>query len=265
MGKPTAAIGILDSGFGGLSVYQSITNLLPHESTVYIGDHAYLPYGGKSARVIQQRMLALTRFIIHKNVKLVVIACNAGTVAGIDLYRAMFPHVPIVGVVPVIKTATALSKRRRFAVLSTKFTAESAYQKHLIAEFADGCIVHNLGCPNLVPLVERGIVSGPEVKKELRRILTPKILRDIDVIALGCTHYPFLTAAIRAIVGTDMIVLDSGGAVSRQVTRILEHNGMKAEIKKSTHTFYSTGTGNTYSGVASLLLHKKVHFEYADI
>jgi glutamate racemase len=265
MEKPTSAIGILDSGFGGLSVCQSITALLPHESTMYIGDHAYLPYGEKSGHVIQQRILALIRFLIGNNVKLIVIACNAGTVAGIELYRATFPGIPIVGVVPVIKTAAAISNRKRFAVLSTKYTAKSAYQKHLIEEFAPGCIVHNLGCPNLVPLVERGIVRGPAVEKELRRILTPKILGDIDVIALGCTHYPFLTAAIRAIVGNDMTVLDSGGAISRQVARILKHNGMKARTKNPAHRFYSTGRGHDYSPVASLLLHQNVHVDYADI
>ncbi|MCX6792247.1 MAG: glutamate racemase [Candidatus Gottesmanbacteria bacterium] len=265
MEKPSTAIGILDSGFGGLSVYQSISALLPHESTVYIGDHAYLPYGEKSVHVIQQRMLALIRFLIHKHAKLIVIACNTGTVAGIELYRTTFPDVPIVGVVPVIKTAAALSNRKRFAVLSTKFTAGSAYQKYLIEEFANGCIVHNLWCPNLVPLVEQGVVSGPAVEKELRWILTPKILSDIDVIALGCTHYPFLTAAIRAIVGNDITVLDSGGAVSRQVARILEHNGMKARTKKPTYTFFSTGTGHDYSPIASLLLRQNVHVAYADI
>lgn len=202
---------------------------------------------------------------MRKNVKLIVIACNAGTVAGIELYRATFPYVPIVGVVPVIKTAATLSKRKRFVVLSTEFTANSAYQKHLIEEFADGCFVHNLGCQNLVPLVEHGVVSGPEVEKELRRILTPGIISDIDVIALGCTHYPFLKAAIRVIVGNDMTVLDSGGAVSRQVARILEHNGIKARNAEPTHTFCSTGTGHEYSVVASLLLHQKVHVDYVHI
>lgn len=258
-------IGIVDSGFGGLSVYKSITALLPHESTVYIGDHAYLPYGEKSVHVIQERILALIRFLIRKNVKLIVIACNTGTVAGIELYRTTFPYVPIVGVAPVIKTAAALSKRKRFAVLSTKFTADSAYQKHLIAEFANGCFVHNLWCPNLVPLVEHGVVSGHEVEKELRRILTPEIIRDIDVIALGCTHYPFLTAAIRVIVGNTITVLDSGGAVARQVRRILEHNHIQASGRYGNHSFYSTRKWSGASRIASKLLGKTVRVRYAAI
>jgi glutamate racemase len=265
MEKPTGAIGILDSGFGGLSVYQSITELLPHELTVYIGDHANLPYGEKSVHVIQERTLALIRFLIRKRVKLIVIACNTGTVAGIELYRTTFPHMPIVGVVPVIKTATLLSKRKRFAVLSTKFTAQSAYQKYLITEFANGCVVHNVGCSNLVSLVEQGIVSGPKVEEELRRILTPKILSDIDVIALGCTHYPFLTAAIRAIVGNGITILNSGPAVARQVRRILEHNHMLATGGRVGHTFYSTRKWTGGSGIASTLLRRTVHVRYAAI
>jgi glutamate racemase len=258
-------IGILDSGFGGLSIYQSIAALIPHESTLYIGDHAYLPYGEKSVRIIQQRILALIGFLIQRHVKLIVIACNTGTVAGIGLYRATFPGIPIVGVVPVIKTAAAISKRKRFAVLSTKFTARSRYQKHLVEEFAHGCFVHNLGCQNLVTLVEQGIVNGSRVDKELRRILTPGLLRDIDVIALGCTHYPFLVPAIRAIIGNDIAVLDSGGAVARQAARILEHNGIKSHTKKTTHAFFSTGRGDEYSKIASLLLHQKVNVTYAHI
>ncbi len=265
MEKRTSAIGILDSGFGGLSVWQSITVLLPHESMVYIGDHAYVPYSTKTRFIIHNRVKKLIQFLLAKQVKLIVIACNTATVAGIDLYRSWFPDIPIVGVVPVVKTAAQVSKTKKIIVLSTMFTAQSMYQKKLIRKFAGGCRVYNLGCPNLVSFVERAVVSGKVVEKELRAILTPPVRYGADVIALGCTHYPFLKDQIRAIVGEDIALLDSGGAVARHVSRILEQNHIRAYTGTAGHMFYSTQKRLKASAIASRLLGKTVYVHYAAI
>lgn len=261
-----APIGIFDSGFGGLSVYQSIQRALPDESIVYVGDHAYLPYGGKTKTEIKKRAKKLIQFLLSKNCKCIVVACNTATIAGIDEYRTWFRSVPIIGVVPVVKTAAAVSKRNAFAVLSTAFTAKSSYQYSLIKKFAPTSKVYNLGCPNLLSFVEQGIVHGKTIDKELRSLLTPQVIRAIDVVVLGCTHYPFLQGAIRAIVGEDIQLLDSGGAVARHVTRILTHNGILAEKgKHAFHDFFTSGKGNNYSRVASILLGGKVQVRYANI
>jgi glutamate racemase len=265
MEKPTSVIGILDSGFGGLSVYQSITTLLPHESTVYIGDHAYVPYSTKTRSIIHNRVTKLIQFLLAKRVKLLVIACNTATVAGIDLYRQWFPDIPIVGVVPVVKTAARVSRTKKIIVLSTPFTAQSMYQKKLIRKFAGGCRVYNLGCPNLVSFVERAVVHGKAVEKELRAVLTPVVREGADVIALGCTHYPFLKDQIRAIVGEDITILDSGGAVARHVNRILEQNHIQVYAGAAGHKFYSTQKGSRASVIASKLVGKTVHVHYAAI
>src|SRR3989344_838057 len=116
----TKPIGILDSGFGGLSIYQSIRELLPHESTIYVGDHAHIPYSTKTPSLIKRRVGKIIHFLLRKGAKLIVIACNPATVAGIDEYRKEFPGVPIVGVVPVVKTAAEVSGKKSFAVLSTQ-------------------------------------------------------------------------------------------------------------------------------------------------
>ncbi len=265
MEKPTAAVGIMDSGFGGLSVYQSITGLLPHESTVYIGDHAYLPYNTKSPRIIRSRVKKIIQFLTLKHVKLIVIACNTATVAGIDRYRRWFPDMPIIGVVPVVKTAAAVSKTRKFIVLSTELTARSLYQKKLIRKFAGDCRVFNLGCPNLISFVEAAKLRGPVLEKELHGILDPVVSRNVDVIALGCTHYPFLREQIRAIVGDGIAILDSGGAVARHVRRILEQNHMLAHGNRVDHIFYSTRNWPEASGIASTLLDTGVQVQYAAI
>ena len=257
-------IGFFDSGFGGLSVYKRVTALLPHESTVYIGDHAFLPYGGKTRRQIRARAVKLIRFLVARHVKLIVVACNTATIAGIDMYRRLFPDIPIIGVVPVVKTAAQQSSGS-FAVLSTSFTAQSRYQKLLIHKFAPRAQVYNLGCPNLLSFVEQGILKGKQIDRELRQILTPRILQKVDIIVLGCTHYPFLQETIRAIVGSKIRILDSGGAVARHVERILTHNNILGHAKPAMHKFYSTVENDTLSRVAGTLLKRKVRVQYADI
>lgn len=257
-------IGILDSGFGGLSIFQTITGLLPHESTVYIGDHAYIPYSKKTAKVIQNRVVKLITFLIGKQAKLIVIACNTATVAGIDVYRKKFPNIPIIGVVPVVKSASAASKRKSFAVLSTVFTAKSSYQKKLLNTYAKGHTVYNLGSHKLVDFVEKGILDGKAVNAAIQKSLTKNIVSEIDVLALGCTHYPFLGGSIRAIVGSNVQVLDSGGAVARHVNKILEQNKMHAK-GKVVNEFFTTGKTKQYSRVASTLLGKEVVVQYAKL
>lgn len=258
-----APIGILDSGFGGLSIYRSVTGLLPYESTIYIGDHAHLPYSEKTTEYIHGRVIKIIQYLLLKKVKLIVIACNTATVAGIEIYRKTFTGLPIIGVVPVVKTAAEVSKKRAFAVLSTNFTAKSEYQKNLIRTFAADCKVYNLGGHSLVDFVERGEISGKVIERELRNILTPTILRDIDVIALGCTHYPFLRESIRSIVGSGIQILDSGGAVARQVEKILKHNQILSEKHSPTHKFYSTSKDVSLSGIASKLLRSPTDVHYA--
>lgn len=259
-----APIGIFDSGFGGLSIYRSIYSLLPFESTIYVGDHAFLPYGTKSKAAIRSRAKKILSFLLKKGAKGIVVACNTATIAGIDHYRTWFPSIPIIGVVPVIKTAAAITKKQSVAVLATPFTAKSVYQRKLIATYAPGARVYSIGCPHLLTYVERGELSGTRVEKELRSILTPTLRRKIDVVALGCTHYPFLETSIRAIVGDAIKILDSGGAVARQLQRILYHNGIAATKNRATHLFYSTDELDR-SKIASTLLGEPVQVTYAHI
>lgn len=261
----TAPIGIIDSGFGGLSVYERIAELLPKEKYIYLGDHAHIPYSGKTVSYIHTRIKKLITFLLSKQVKLIVIACNTATVAGIDRYRKQFPTIPILGVVPVIKTAAELSGKKSFCVLATDFTARSVYQKKLIETFASGYRVHNIGGADLVDFVERGIIDGRQVRARIKKLLTPRILGEIDVIALGCTHYPFLKPAIRAIVGEDIQLLDSGSAVARHVKRILEHNHALAANKRKTTVFFTTARKRSLSTIASVLLKRTVSLYYEKI
>jgi glutamate racemase len=253
-------IGIIDSGCGGLTIWQSIVELLPNESTIYIGDHKYSPYGNRTTEFIIKRTNALIRKLIKLKVKLVVIACNTATVSGIDNFRKNNPEIPIIGVVPVIKTAVTITKTGKIAVLSTRLTANSEYQKALINTFATNSEVVNIGCPNLVNIIEKGITDGKPIEHELIEILDPIKNTQIDVLALGCTHYPFLKRTITSILGKKVKLLDSGGAVARQTHTVLKHNNSLSQYSNGSRIFLTSGNANTVTRVATTLLKQPLTF-----
>ena len=233
-------IGVLDSGVGGLSIWKEIVKELPHESTVYIADSQNCPYGIKTQKEIYRLSKRMVEFLIQKKAKLIVIACNTITVVCLDRLRKDFPKIPIIGTVPVVKTAAELSKSGRIGILSTKQTAESKYQKNLITRFCKGLKVLNLGTDKLVPLIERGVVSGIKINKILKEELKPFIDFKANVLVLGCSHLPLLKKEIGQVLGKSVQVLDSGGAVARQVERVSFMNNSISGYNKPEHIFYST-------------------------
>ncbi|MBI4065390.1 glutamate racemase [Candidatus Gottesmanbacteria bacterium] len=261
----TFPIGIIDSGLGGLTIWREIVTLLRHESTVYLADHQHLPYSNKKTYDIRNYVTKLIKLLIHMKVKIIVIACNTATVAGIDWYRKKFPTIPIVGVVPVVKTASNISKTRRFAVLSTFFTAKSGYQKKLIQTFAADCDVYSIGIGDLVTTIEEGDIDSPKISRLLKNKLLPILKRNIDVIALGCTHFPLVASCIRDIVGEDIAIVDSGSAVARQIVRILQNRSEFSESKKVTHDFFTTGNATKISRVVAKLIQKQIYFTHVNI
>ncbi len=218
------AIGILDSGIGGLTVAREVVRLLPHEDIMYAGDRKNAPYGARSKNEILDLSRKMVEFLLKKNVKAVVAACNTITVNCLGDLRNEYPEIPIIGTVPVIKTAVERTRSQRIGILSTTATATSAYQENLITKFAGDCSVVNAGSDELVPYIEAGKIDGKELEVILDRVL--KIFKEnrIDMLALGCTHFPYIREQIAKILGKDVEVLDSGAAIARQVKRVLEVN-----------------------------------------
>lgn len=235
-------IGLLDSGLGGLTIWKEIVRQLPHESTVYIGDSQNTPYGAKTEAEIYALSKRLVLFLLSKHVKLIVIACNTIMVSCLAKLRLDYPHMPFIGTVPVVKTAATLSMSKRIGILSTRHTAESVYQKELIHTFASDCVVCNEGTDALVPLLEQGIEgSSPQVKQVLGPLLAKFQQEKIDVLALGCTHFPFLRKQIEEVLGPQVQVVDSSGAIARQVTRVLTANDAASGEDHPQYDFYTTG------------------------
>lgn len=208
-------LGILDSGVGGLTIWQEIVTQLPHESTLYIADSKNCPYGTKPSEQIYKLSKSLIDFLVKKRCKLIVIACNTITVTCLDRLRGDFPTIPLIGTVPVIKTAAEQTKNKKIGILSTVRTTESHYQKDLIEKFAEECEVSTVGTDTLVPLIEKGS-SEEEIATVIERVLAPFKKINIDVLALGCSHFPVVKKLFQEILGKNVQILDSGGAIARQ-------------------------------------------------
>ena len=240
-------IGVLDSGIGGLTIWREIVRLLPKESTIYIADSKNCPYGKKTPEQIHAFAKRLIKFLLKKDVKLIVIACNTITVSCLDKLREEFTNVPIVGTVPVIKTASEQTKNGIIGIFSTSGTAKSMYQKSLINKFAKDKTVINIGTDKLVPMIEKGKSMYLVIKK----ILLPFKKTNIDVLALGCSHYPLIREQIQRVLGLQVVILDSGAAIARQVRRVLSNNNSLSSLKIAAHSFFTTGDKELLNHVLS--------------
>lgn len=251
-------IGILDSGVGGLSIWKEIVLKLPNESTIYLADSLNCPYGEKTPQEIYVLAKRLVNFLLDQKVKLIVLACNTITVFCIDKLRADFPDIPIVGTVPVVKSASEQTRNKKIGILSTIATSKSKYQKNLIGKFAKDCVVVNIGTEELVPLVEKGEINGAKVQRSLKKILNEFVVKGVDTIALGCSHFPFLKDKIQNIMGKGVMVLDSSGAIARQARRVLTNNNSLSLSKNTSHEFYTTGDANKFIKVSKKLMEHRL-------
>lgn len=221
-GKAEASIGVFDSGVGGLTILSALRQELPGENYVYFGDTAHCPYGARSEADIIDLSIRITRFLIEQGVKLVVVGCNTASQAALAALRATFPSIPFVGVVPAVKPAARATKKGRIGIAATNQAAKATYLRQLIDEFAGGIQAFAIGCPELVTLVEEGQFEGPQVEETVRQALAPLLREDIDVIVLGCTHFPALRPVIERVATRQVQVIDSGAAIARRTRYVLD-------------------------------------------
>lgn len=247
-------IGVFDSGVGGLSIWRAIRKLLPHESMDFLADSGHVPYGEKTAAELNDLTSRIAQFLIDHDAKMIVAACNTATVHSIGHLRGKFPHIPFVGVVPVVKTLSSRTKTGTIAVLSTPATSKSPYLAGLIQEFAAGKNVVNVGCDGLENAIESGQVRTRSTTAMLERHLAPVKDSDADVVGLGCTHYPFLRSRIKSMLGPGVTLYDPSRPVARRVRQLLEANDAFGVSSKPEFRFYTTGNAEVVRRVASKLL-----------
>ncbi|MBQ0959730.1 glutamate racemase [Ideonella sp. 4Y11] len=219
--RPPRAIGVFDSGVGGLSVLRALHRLRPEHPLHYLADSAHAPYGDKDPAQVIDRSQRLAEHLLNSGAGMLVVACNTATAWAIDHLRARYPTLPLVGVEPGVKPAAALSRSGHIAVMATTATLASPRFDALVQRHAGHCEVMRLPCPGLAAAIEQGEDGRAEIERLLDRHLAPLNAAAVDVVVLGCTHYPFVAERIAQRLQPGVQLLDTAEAVARQAIRLL--------------------------------------------
>ncbi|MDE0926650.1 MAG: glutamate racemase [Methylophilaceae bacterium] len=239
------AIGVMDSGVGGLTVMQHIHRLLPHEHLNYVADSQYAPYGSLSPESITDRCFTIADFLIEQNVKALVVACNTATAASIQLMRAKYA-LPIIGMEPAVKPAALASKNGIIGVLATVGTLKSAQFAALLTNYGQDIQVHTQGCIGLVECIERGEIHAASTKALIAEYCAPLLEAGADTIVLGCTHYPFVRDVIQGVVGEGVTVIDTGEAVAKHLQATLEVQSLLTSTEEEADVLVWTNNTAAY-------------------
>ena len=251
-------IGVFDSGVGGLSVLREIRRELPHESLVYIADSGAAPYGDRPAAFIQERSVAVTRALIDRGAKAVVVACNTATGAAVDVLRREF-SLPIVAIEPAVKPAAAATRSGVVGVLATTVTLASTNLLRLVGQYPAPGSTEMQACPGLVEQVERGDVDSAETRALVEQYVRPLVGKGADTIVLGCTHYAFIEPLIREVAGPGVAVIDPAPAVARELRRRLNVESLLApDDAVPNEEYFTTGDPEQGTRVMSQLLGRPI-------
>lgn len=241
------AIGVFDSGIGGLTVVKEIIDLLPGENIVYLGDTARFPYGPRRPQELKHFVFEIVNFLWKEDVKLIVVACNSSSATALEEAQKQF-DVPIVGVIePGARGAVLATRTRRIGVIGTRATIDSQAYPRAIRTFDAGVEIYTQACPSFADLVERGLTGGEMVKKEVEKHLKPLILAKVDTLILGCTHYPLLGGIIREVMGEEVELISSAREIAEEVKVILERKGILRNIQNQPfYRFISTNDNHKF-------------------
>lgn len=246
------AIGFIDSGVGGLTVIKEALRQLPNERLIYLGDTARCPYGPRPAKQVIQFTWEMTNFLLEKNIKMLVIACNTATAVALDEIKSQL-DIPVVGVIlPGTRAALKATENNRIGVIGTAGTIKSNAYEEALKRKAPNTIVTSLACPKFVPIVESNEFHSSVAKKVVSETLGPLQLKNLDTLILGCTHYPLLRPLIQNVVGNQVKLIDSGAETVSEVSMLLDYFDIanSPQFKNEPNEFYTTGSAKMFEAIA---------------
>lgn len=256
--NPKAPIGVFDSGLGGLTVARAIAQTLPHEQIIYLGDTARCPYGPKEPADVLTYVLEICSYFEKQGVKLIIIACNTATAAGLAVAQQVF-SIPVIGVVePGARAAVRATHNRKVGVIGTAGTIQSGIYSNAVRSLDAGVTTYSVATPLFVEIVEEGLLFDsqsnryadaetsdvyirPQFYSIARDYLKPLKASGIDTLVLGCTHFPLLTTAIGQVMGADVSLISSADETAEEVSSTLERRGDASHMGFPQHKFLTTG------------------------
>jgi glutamate racemase len=252
-------IGIIDSGVGGLTVVKEVMRQLPNEQIFYVGDTARCPYGPRSSEEVKRFTWQLTHFLLDKDIKMLVIACNTATAVALEEIRETLP-IPVIGVIyPGARAALKVTQNYQVGVIGTVGTVKSEAYELALKSYNEKVNVTSLACPKFVPLVESNEYEGSVAKKIVAETLQPLKHQQLDTLILGCTHYPLLEPLIQKVMGEKVRIISSGDETAHDMSAILQHKRLLNLTRmEPVHEFFTTGSTAIFSKIASKWLNKKV-------
>ena len=252
-------IGVFDSGIGGLTVAKSLFNLLPNENIIYLGDTARLPYGTKSKETVILYSIECLKFLLSKNVKMIVVACNSASSVAVPFLQKI-TKIPVIGVIiPSSKAALEKTKNNRIGVIGTLGTIKSNAYRKQIKKYKNNVKIHQQPCSLFVQLAEDGWTDNKIAELTAKEYLSGLKKMKVDTIILGCTHYPILKNTIKKVLGISITLIDSGEETAKEVKVILEKkNLLNKQKKKGIHKFFVTDFPNNFKQISERFLGKKI-------
>ncbi|MFP7169527.1 glutamate racemase [Terribacillus sp. 7520-G] len=253
-------IGVIDSGVGGLTVARELMRQLPKENLIYVGDTLRCPYGPRPEEEIVEYTWDMVNFLLEKNIKMLVIACNTATAYTLEELKQKL-DIPVVGVIePGARAAIKTTKTNHIGVLGTEGTIRSHAYRKALKNINSELEIEGLACPAFAPMVEKGVVSGPLARQVIEEALVDlKDWKEMDTLILGCTHYPIIKPVIEEVVGDAVEVISSGDETAREVSAIL---GFKRKLYEGdrpvSHKFYATGDTKLFMKIANMWLKQPV-------
>lgn len=253
------AIGVIDSGVGGLTVAKEIMRQLPKEEIIYLGDTARCPYGTRSIEEIGQFTWEMTNYLLNKGIKLLVIACNTATSVVLEEMQRELP-IPVIGVIhPGARAAIKKTTDGHIGIIGTNATVRSKAYEIALKEINSDVSVEALACPEFVSLVESMEYETEKARVVVHETLSSLKKTNIDTLILGCTHYPLLSPVIQEVMGSSVKLISSGDETAREVSTILQHSKLlNREEGYKNHTFYTTDDVSLFKKIASQLFGQQI-------